>query len=152
MVFHNLSPALPYKGPRCNYSQLCRQEYGPRYYDTRYIDAESSRRRIADEDSTVIIRICGHVGLPGGRSIETKFVCDVDGLYKQHIFTGAWSSSVIAGGSASAAATVRLYRPKLARWVLLIALHRLARRHAGCHEGTELYNLRWRELEGVEVR
>lgn len=151
MVLHNLSSALPYKGPRCNHSQLCCQEYGPGYNDTCYIDAESSRRRIADEDGTVVIRTCGYVGLPCCRSIETEFVCDVDGLYKQHVFTGAWSCSVSAGGSAAAATTVRLNGPKLARWILLIALHRFARGHAGCHEGAELHYLRRRELEGVEM-
>lgn len=114
IVLHELSPALPYEGPRCNDGQLCRQKYGSGHNNARYVDAERSRRCVADEDSTVVICSRGHVGLPCCRPIETEFVGDVDRLNEQHIFTHAGSSAV-GVGRATSSATEGLYRPKFTR-------------------------------------
>lgn len=79
--------------------------------------------------------------------LESELVRDLDRLDEKQVLAGLG-----AGRATATTLPVRNDGAQLAGRLLLIALHRLAGGHARCDQSAELYHLRAREFEGVEVR
>lgn len=123
--------------------------------DDRQLDGEEDHAGDDDADEAdaqavvVALQVYGAhlVAVPRGArglvAVEPELVRDLDGLHEQQ---------VLPRGAAPPPPPEGLDAPQLAGVVLLVALYRLAGRHAGSHQRAELDHLGGRELERVEVR
>lgn len=126
-------PALPNVGPRQEDDDLDGDEDSPRDEDAGQVDAETLRtaRVFAEEGrGGVVVAL-----LP----VEPELVRDLDRLDEEEVVAGGRRRRV---ASSAASPTEGVDRAELARGVLLVALHRLAGRHARRHQRPELHHFR----------
>lgn len=148
-MLQHLAASLPGEGPRGDDGDLGDEEYGTGDDRLAEVDAHAHRRRD-------VLALNEH-RVPGRRAgvrrlavvLESKLVRDLNGLHQEKILAVVGRG---VGGAATATFAEGNDGTELACGFLLIALHRLASGHAGCHQRAELYHLRARELERVEVR
>lgn len=146
-MFEYLPAPLPGEGPSCYDDYLRYEEHRTGYYCLTHVDAKArySRREILALDEN---RILGRGGAIAQLAValEAEFVSYLDGLNEEQILAG------LRRRTTSPAAAETNHRTELTGRFLLVALNRLARRHARRYQSAELHHLRTRELEGVEVR
>lgn len=145
-MLEHLPTSLPGERPRGYDGDLRDEEHGPRDDRLAQVDAHAHWRYVLALDEHRV---------PAGRArvrrlavvLEPELVRDLDRLDEKQVLAGLG-----AGRAAATPLPVRDDGPKLAGRLLLIALHRLAGGHARRDQGPELYHLRAREFERVEVR
>jgi len=148
LVLEHLPASLPGEGPGGDDGDLDDEEDSAGHDRLAQVDAHAHRRRY-------VLALDEH-GVPRRRggvrrlavTFEAKLVRDLNGLHQQEVL-----AVLRAGGATTTTASaVRDDRAQLTGRFFLVALHRLAGRHAWGDQGAELHHLRARELEGVEMR
>lgn len=147
LVLEHLPASLPGERPRGDDGDLCYEEHGPCDDRLAQVDAHAHGGRY-------VLALDKH-RVPASRAsvrrlavvLESELVRDLDRLDEKQVLAGLG-----AGRATATTLPVRNDGAQLAGRLLLIALHRLAGGHARCDQSAELYHLRAREFEGVEVR